>query len=73
MFVVSRKSEESVIVDGFHSPERSLKVTVLEVKGGQVKLGIEINADAHDAVDWPSARFATVAGYGARGQEVLMK
>jgi sRNA-binding carbon storage regulator CsrA len=45
MFIVSRKSEESVIVDGFNCPKRALKVTVLEVKGGRVKLGLEVNAE----------------------------
>ena len=45
MFILSRKSEESVIVDGFNSPKRALKVTVLEVKGGRVKLGFEVSAN----------------------------
>ncbi len=46
MFILSRRREESVIVDGFNSPKRALKVTVLEVKGGRVKLGFEVNAEA---------------------------
>jgi sRNA-binding carbon storage regulator CsrA len=46
MFILSRSREESVIVDGFNSPKRALKVTVLEIKGGRVKLGFEVNADA---------------------------
>ena len=45
MFILSRRREESVIVDGFNSPKRALKVTILEVKGGRVKLGLEVNAD----------------------------
>lgn len=44
MFIVSRKSEESIIVDGFNNPQRELKVTVLEIKGGRVKLAFEVNA-----------------------------
>lgn len=50
MYIVSRKSDESVIIDGFSNPARELKVTVLEVKYGRVKLGIEVSADtnAHD-------------------------
>jgi len=45
MLVLSRKSRESVVVggsDGFH---RLLKVTVLAVKGANVKLGFEVDAD----------------------------
>ena len=45
MLVLSRKSQESVVVggaDGFH---RLLKVTVLGVKGANVKLGFEVDPD----------------------------
>ena len=45
MFVLSRKCDESVIIDGFNSLKRALKVTVLEVKGRRVKLGLEVNRD----------------------------
>lgn len=44
MLVLSRKSRESVVVggaDGFH---RLLKVTVLEITGGRVRLGFEVDA-----------------------------
>jgi sRNA-binding carbon storage regulator CsrA len=34
-----------VIVDGFNSAERALKVTVLEIKNGRVRLGFEVNKD----------------------------
>jgi carbon storage regulator len=43
MLVLSRKSRESVVVggsDGFH---RLLKVTVLDVRGGRVRLGFEVD------------------------------
>lgn len=43
MLVLSRRREESVIVDGFNSPTRALKVTVLEIKDGRVRLGFEVN------------------------------
>ncbi|MBI5764721.1 MAG: carbon storage regulator [Planctomycetes bacterium] len=51
---MSRKSEESIIVDGFNNPQRELKVTVLEIKGGRVKLAFEVNAGApiHHARAW---------------------
>jgi carbon storage regulator CsrA len=44
MLVLSRKSQESVVIggaDGFH---RILKVTVLKIIGGRVKLGFEVDA-----------------------------
>lgn len=45
MLILSRRIEESVIVDGFNTPERALKVTVLEIKGGRVRLGFQVNKD----------------------------
>ena len=45
MLVLSRKNQESVVVggsDGFH---RLLKVTVLEIRGTNVKLGFEVDPD----------------------------
>lgn len=44
MLVLSRKSRESVVVGGGGGFERLLKVTVLEVSGGKVKLGFEVDA-----------------------------
>ncbi len=44
MLVLTRKSQESVVVgggDGFH---RLLKVTVLAINGGRVRLGFEADA-----------------------------
>lgn len=45
MLVLSRRRTESVIVDGFSGPSRTLRVTVLEIKGGNVRLGFEVNRD----------------------------
>lgn len=45
MYVLSRKRDESVIVDGFSGSTREITVTVLEVKDGRVQLGFEVNAD----------------------------
>ena len=45
MLVLSRKHRESVVIggaDGFH---RLLKVTVLGVRGTNVKLGFEVDAE----------------------------
>ena len=45
MLVLSRKSQESVVIGGSSHFERLLKVTVLDVKGGKVRLGFEVDAD----------------------------
>ena len=45
MLVLSRKTQESVVVGGSDRVERMLKVTVLEINGGSVRLGFEINKD----------------------------
>ena len=45
MLVLSRKNSESVVIggsDGFH---RLLKVTVLGIRGTNVRLGFEVDAD----------------------------
>lgn len=41
MLVLTRKSQESVVVGGSDDLGRTLKVTVLQVRGGQVSLGFE--------------------------------
>lgn len=45
MLVLSRKSQEAVVVGGSDPFERLLKVTVLEIRGGKVKLGFEAEAN----------------------------
>jgi carbon storage regulator CsrA len=45
MLVLSRKSQESVVVGGSDGFERLLKVTVLEIRGGRVSLGFEVDDD----------------------------
>ena len=44
MLVLSRKNRESVVVGGGGGFLGLLKVTVLEVTGGKVKLGFEVDA-----------------------------
>jgi carbon storage regulator len=44
MLILSRKSQEAVIVGGPGGSERVLKVTVLEIKGRSVRLGFEADA-----------------------------
>jgi len=45
MLVLSRRANESVMVGGNDRCERTLKVTVLEIDGGKVRLGFEVDAD----------------------------
>jgi carbon storage regulator len=45
MLVLSRKSRESIVIGDNTFPNRFLKITVLDMKGGTVKLGFEAAAD----------------------------
>jgi carbon storage regulator CsrA len=45
MLILTRKNRESVVVGGGGGIQSLLKVTVLEVTGGKVKLGFEADAD----------------------------
>jgi len=45
MLVLSRKQRQSVVVGGPNGVERLLKVTVLEIHGGSVRLGFECDDD----------------------------
>ena len=45
MLVLSRKNQESVVVGGSDGFQRLVKITVLAIKGGHVKLGFEVDAD----------------------------
>jgi carbon storage regulator len=45
MLVLSRKRQEAVVVGGSEGFERLFKVTVLDIRGGQVRLGFEVDAD----------------------------
>jgi carbon storage regulator CsrA len=45
MLVLSRKSQEAVIVGGSEGFESILKVTVVEIRGGKGKLGFEVDKE----------------------------
>ena len=45
MLVLSRKNNEAVVIGGSGSFERMLKVTVLEIRSGRVRLGFEASKD----------------------------
>lgn len=44
MLVLSRKTQEAVVVGGANGFQHQLKVTVLEIGCGKVRLGFEIDA-----------------------------
>ena len=54
MLVLSRKSQEAVVIGGSESFQRLFKVKVLEIHGANVKLGFEVDADVpvHRAEVW---------------------
>jgi len=58
MLVLSRKNRESVVIGGADGFERLLKVTVLEINGGKVKLGFDVDSDVpvHRAEVWERIR-----------------
>ena len=58
MLVLARKTQEAVVISGTHGCEQVLKVTVLEVRGGTVKLGFEAGDEVpiHRAEVWERIR-----------------
>jgi carbon storage regulator CsrA len=45
MLVLSRKNNESIVIGGSTGFERMLKLTVICIRNGKVKLGIEVADD----------------------------
>jgi carbon storage regulator len=43
MLVLTRRSQEAVVVGGSVGFESMLKVTVLDINGGKVRLGFEVD------------------------------
>jgi carbon storage regulator CsrA len=62
MLVLSRKQQESVVVGGSEGFDLMLKVTVLEIQGGKVRLGFEADAKV------PVHRWEVWERIRARGQ-----
>ena len=58
MLILSRSSRESVVVGGPNGVERLLKVTVLEIYAGRVRLGFEAGDDVpvHRGEVWERMR-----------------
>ena len=66
MLVLSRKSQEAVVVGGTDGVHRMMTVTVLAIKGANVKLGFEVDPDipVHRSEVWERIR---VEGRGVDG------
>jgi len=58
MLVLSRKNRESVVVGGSNGFDRLLKVAVLDIRAGQVRLGFEVERDVpvHRSEVWERIR-----------------
>jgi carbon storage regulator len=71
MLVLSRKNQESVVVGGSKRFERLLKVTVIEIKGGTVRLGFEADADipVHRSEVWERIQSGVPPDGKAQGAE----
>ena len=72
MLVLSRRSRESVVVGGYDRFERLLKVTVLEIRVGEVRLGFEVGAEVpvHRWEAWERIRAGAQPGSPGRGLPV---
>lgn len=64
MLVFTRKCSESVVVGAPSNLEQVLKITVLEVRGGRVKLGFDVSKDipVHRWEVWEQIRDGTLPG-----------
>jgi carbon storage regulator len=58
MLVLTRKNQESVVVGGCAGFERILKVTVIQIEGGKVRLGFEVDKEVpvHRLEVWEKVR-----------------
>ena len=70
MLVLSRRSLESVVVGSATRLDRLLKVTVLEVRDGKVRLGFEVAADVpvHRLEVWERIRADRPPGRSIRSR-----
>ena len=58
MLVLSRKNQESVVIGGADGIHRLMKVTVLSIRGANVKLGFEVDdsVPVHRSEVWDRIR-----------------
>ena len=68
MLVLSRRSQESVVVGGPGPPGQMLKVTVLEILGGRVRLGFEVadHVPVHRLEVWERIMAGRLTGLAER-------
>ncbi len=73
MLVLSRKSQESIVIGGNDAFARLLKITVLDVGGGKVRLGFEVDADipVHRKEVWDRIQAEAMPGR-VQGPAVVM-
>ncbi len=64
MLVLSRKTLEAVVIGDPDHFERMLKVTVLDIKGGRVRLGFEVAEDipVHRSEVWERIQKGVLPG-----------
>jgi carbon storage regulator CsrA len=69
MLFLSRKCQESVVVGAADGIQRWLTVTVLEIKGGRVRLGFDCAADVpvHRSEIWERIRANGGPGHPMEG------
>jgi carbon storage regulator len=70
MLVLSRRSQEAVVVGGSGGFEGMLKVTVLEINGSTVRLGFEADKEVpvHRLEVWERIQADAVPANGTQGR-----
>ena len=73
MLVLTRKTKETVVVGGLNGHDYPVRVTVLDVKGGKVRLGFEVPAEVpvHRLEVWE--RLARSEPNGDRGEIIARR
>jgi carbon storage regulator CsrA len=73
MLVLSRKSQESIVVGGASGFERVLKITVLGISGERVKLGFDVDPSipVHRSEVWERINVGEVHDRPAEGSVTL--
>jgi carbon storage regulator CsrA len=71
MLVLTRKPEESIVVGGSDGLAPFLKLTVLEIRGGRVRLGFEVDAavPVHRLEVWERIRTGAQRNNATEGPE----
>lgn len=69
MLVLSRKPMETVVIGGTDGSERLLKVTVLEIKNGSVRLGFDVADEVNIRCFGPYDQFPNTRNPGQPASE----